>query len=328
MVDEIPTPEPSADQVQLKIANTGFCGSDHSIIEAEGTPDGIILGHEVSATVTGCGSNVKKIKEGTRVIVRPTFCGECPGCRAGRTQLCSNNRRSIGIGDLPGGFAEYTVAYPEMLIPVPDNVDSLNAALAEMCAVSLHGIKISGCRGGSALVIGGGAIGLSMVKVLDIMGYGPIVVSEPIPEKREMALAFGAAQVIDPISENLHQRVFEMQAGIGFETVFECSGRADTITTALDLAGPTGMVCMISVVYENIEINPATMMFKEVQMSASYGNTHEENAECLQWMSEGKLDARPIISDSISLDQLPSTYQTRIHTGKAVKVMLNIGEPF
>jgi threonine dehydrogenase-like Zn-dependent dehydrogenase len=197
-----------------------------------------------------------------------------------------------------------------------------------MCAVSLHGINISGNRGGSTLVMGGGAIGLSMVMVLGIMGYGPIVVSEPVAEKRDLALAFGAAHVIDPFSENLQARTFEIQSGKGFENIFECSGRPDVISTAMDLAAPNGMVCMLSVVYENIEINPALMMFKELEMFASYGNTHEENAQCLKWMSEGKLDARPIISDVISLQELPSVYQDRILTGKAVKVMLNIGEPF
>ena len=71
----------------LKVANTGFCGSDHSIMEAAGTPDGIILGHEVSATVVKCGSDVSGIDIGSRVMIRPTFCGACTGCLTGRTQL-------------------------------------------------------------------------------------------------------------------------------------------------------------------------------------------------------------------------------------------------
>ncbi|MBU2643710.1 alcohol dehydrogenase catalytic domain-containing protein [bacterium] len=328
VVEEIPTPEPAPDQVLLKIANTGFCGSDHSLLETDGLPEGIILGHEVSGVVIKAGSRVKDVQEGAKVIVRPTFCGICPGCRIGRTQLCSSNRRSIGIGDLPGGFAEYVLVYPGMLIPVPDNVDSKNAALAEMCAVSLHGIDISGRRGGSVLVIGGGAIGLSMVKLLRLLGYEPIVVSEPVAEKRALAKEFGAEYTIDPISENIQQRCFEINSGNGFDTIFECSGRPETLLSAMDMSAPGGMVCMISVVYRTIEINPATMMFKEVQLTASYGNTHAENAECLRWMSEGKLDVRPLISDEITLSQLPSVYRSRIHTGKAVKVMLEIGDPF
>lgn len=97
----------------------------------------------------------------------------------GRPHLCTGGRRTIGIGDLPGGFAEYLVCFPEMLIPVPDGVDSRNAALAEAFAASLHAIRVSQAKSGSALVIGGGPIGLAMVRLLRILGYGPVAISEP-----------------------------------------------------------------------------------------------------------------------------------------------------
>ncbi len=328
VVEEVSIPELDKDQVLIKIANTGFCGSDHSIIETEGTPDGIILGHEVSGTVVDMGAHVKNVTNDMRVIIRPTFCGECYGCRIGKPQLCSNNRRSIGIGDLTGGFAEYVKVFPQMLIPVPDNVDSRNAALAEVYAVSLHAIKSSGKTKGSALVIGGGTIGLSLVNLLKLHDFSPIVVSEPVAEKRKNALEFGADIVIDPLSENLNLRTFEINNGTGFETVFECAGLQGLISTAMDIAAQGGTICQLSVMYDKIEINPATMMFKELHLLSSYGNTHEENIQCLKWMSEGRLDARPLISDLITLDQLPEIYRDRIHKGETRKVMMQIGDEF
>ncbi|MBW1641586.1 MAG: alcohol dehydrogenase catalytic domain-containing protein [Deltaproteobacteria bacterium] len=328
VIEDIPIPELDRNQVLVKIADTGFCGSDHTFIETEGTPDGIILGHEVSGTVTDMGPDVTNVSNGMRVIIRPTFCGECHGCSMGKPQLCSNNRRSIGIGDLSGGFAEYIKVFPQMLIPIPDNVDSQNAALAEVCAVSLHAIKSSGKKSGSVLVIGGGTVGLSLVSLLKLYDFHPIVVSEPVLEKRVHALEFGADIAINPLTENLNQRAFEINNGTGFETVFECVGLQGLISTAMDVAAQGGTICQLSVMFENIEINPATMMFKELHLTASYGNTHEENKECLKWMAEGKLDAKPLISDLITLDQLPDIYRERIHTGKARKVLLQIGEEF
>lgn len=326
VVEDLPLPEPDKDQVLVKVLYTGFCGSDHSLIENEGTPDGIILGHEVCGMVVGTGEKVRDVREGTRVIIRPTFCGTCPGCRSGRPQLCSNNRRSIGIGDLPGGFAEFILVYPRMLIPVPEKVDSINAALAELCAVSLHGIRISGRANGSACVLGGGAIGLSLVKLLKLHSFFPVVVSEPLEEKRELALGFGADRVVDPLSENLVQQGYAITEGAGFNVVFECSGKKGLVPEAMNLAGPTGTICQLSVLYENIEINPAVLMFKELTLTAAYGNTHEENIQCLRWMSEGKLDVRPLITDTVTLDQLPQVYLERIHTGKTIKVLVRIGE--
>ncbi len=328
VIEDIPVPEIDQDQVLVKVSNTGFCGSDHSILESDGTPDGIILGHEVSGEVVDFGSRIKGVENGRRVIIRPTYCGTCPGCRIGRPQLCSNNRRSIGIGDLSGAFAEYIKVYPQMLIPIPENVDSQNAALAEACAVSLRAIEITGKQGGAVLVIGSGAIGLTLVKLLKLKGFSPIVISEPLAEKRELALDFGADIAIDPLAENLFARTFEINDGTGFETIFECAGQPGLIAEALDLAGPGGTVCQLSVMYNNIEINPALIMFKELRLMASYGNTHEENIQCLKWMAEGKLDAKPLISDLIPLDKLPEVYKTRIHPGKAIKVLLQIGKEF
>lgn len=94
----------------------------------------------------------------------------------------------------------------------------------------------------------------------------------------------------------------------------------------MNLAGPAERICQLSVIYDQIEINPDVLMFKELTLTAAYGNTQEENLRCLQWMSEGKLDVRPLITDMITLEQLPQICQERIQTGKTIKVMVCIGE--
>ncbi len=328
VVEDLPMLEIDDDQVLIKVANTGFCGSDHSLIEGEGALDGTVFGHEMAGTVVKVGPHVTDVKEGTRAILRPTYCNSCPGCRSGRFQLCSNNRRSIGIGDLPGGFAEYVKAYPQMVIPVPDNVDSQSAALAECYAVALHGINLTGANDGSALVIGAGTIGLAVVKLLKVKGFSPIVISEPVAEKRELAKQFGADIVLDPFKDNLIAEAFQINNGCGFSSVYECSGIKSQLAEAINLAGPGGKVCLLSVLHEDVPINTTNLMFKEVELYSSYGNTHTENIQCLKWISEGVLDPLPLISDWCTLDELPGVYRNRINTGQAIKVMLKIGEEF
>jgi threonine dehydrogenase-like Zn-dependent dehydrogenase len=116
---------------------------------------------------------------------------------------------------------------------------------------------------------------------------------------------------------------------VGFETIFECSGVAANISQALELAAKGGSVCMISIIFKSVAITqPLNMNFKEIRFTGSYSNTHDENRTCLQWMAEKKIDARQLISDIISLGALPQTYRERIQTGKALKVMLAIGEEF
>ena len=324
VIEDIPIPQIEQDQVLVKVSHTGFCGSDHSMIESGGLPDGIILGHETSGTVAACGSRVKQIPEGLAVIIRPSSCGDCLDCQSGRPYFCQQNRRTIGIGDLPGAFAEYFVAYADMLIPIPEGVDSQNAALAEAFAASLHAVNCANKKTGSALVIGGGLIGLALVRLLKIMGFKPILLSEPVTSKHDLALALGADHVLDPLTEDLNQKVFMTTAGSGYDLVYECSGVPDQVQVCMDASARGGIVCVISLMYADARITPMTLNFKEVWLTGSYSNTHAENEQCLAWMAQGKLDGRPLISDLISLDQLPEVYESRIQTGKALKVMVDM----
>ena len=257
VVEDVPIPQIDTDQVLVKVSHTGFCGSDHSMISSGGLPDGTILGHETCGMVVETGKLARGLPEGTRVIVRPTSCGGCPECKSGKPYFCQIKRRSIGIGDLPGAFTEYIVAYPEMLIPVPTGVDSPNAALAEAFSASLHAITCVHRQGCSALVVGGGPIGLALVRLLKILDFYPILLSEPVAEKREIGLSFGADHVIDPLTEDLNQKIFLSTEGRGCDAVFECSGVPSLIQSCMDTAARGGTICVVSVMYAAAQIPPS-----------------------------------------------------------------------
>jgi threonine dehydrogenase-like Zn-dependent dehydrogenase len=104
---------------------------------------------------------------------------------------------------------------------------------------------------------------------------------------------------------------------------------AENVPLAFELIASGGSLCMISILFGGITLNqPMLLNFKEFRFTGSYSNTHAENIQCLKWMAEGKIDARSLISDLIPLEQLPSIYRERIHPGKTVKVVLQIGKEF
>jgi threonine dehydrogenase-like Zn-dependent dehydrogenase len=326
--EEVPDYRVAEDEVLVRVANTGFCGSDHSLVAGGLLTDGYILGHEISGVVIEKGAKAFGPALGTKVCIRPTYCGQCANCLGGKQQLCRVHRRTTGIGDLPGGFAEYVKVYPQMLIPIPEGVDSRNAALAETFASALHAISCTGEKTGSVLVMGGGPIGLCAVRILKIMGYGPIVLFEPVAAKRQIALLYGADHAFDPREKDVDQKVMVIAPG-GFLKMFECSGVKANIDRALILAADNGEVCIVSVIFSPQEIAaPFLINFKEIRLTASISNTHAENIRCLDWMATGILDARPLISDDEPLERLPTVYRERIDTGLAVKVLLRIGEEF
>ena len=329
VLEEVPKPEVGENEVLIRVANTGFCGSDHSLVESGLVPDGYILGHETSGVIEAFGKEVKNLKIGSQIMIRPTFCGKCRHCLAQNPHLCIHNRRTIGVGDLPGGFAEYVKIFPQMVIPIPDGVDSQSAALVETFASALHGFKRSGVKEGSALILGGGPIGQAAVQLAKILGFSPIVLSEPVEQKRSLGKKFGAHFVIDPLSEDISKMGAEWTQKLGFDLVLECSGVPGNIQFALDAAGKGGTVCVVSVFFKPVTIDrPLVLFLKELKLTVSASNTHEENYQCLEWLRQKKLDAKALISDFTPLEGLPQLYRDRIHPGKVSKVMLQIGEEF
>jgi 2-desacetyl-2-hydroxyethyl bacteriochlorophyllide A dehydrogenase len=326
--EEVPDYTLAPDEVLVKVANTGFCGSDHSLVADGLLPEGYILGHEISGVVVEKGTQAGGSALGTRVCIRPTYCGKCASCLSGKQHLCRVNRRTTGIGDLPGGFAEYVKVYPQMLIPIPAGVDSQNAALAETFAAALHGIRCTSDRNGSVLVMGGGPIGLCTVRLLKILGYGPIVLYEPVAVKRDIALLYGADHVFNPLEKDADAQAVAI-APDGFQKIFECSGVKSNIDRAIHLAMDNGEVCIVSMIFTPLTIAaPFLINLKEIHLTASISNSHQENIQCLRWMAEGKINARPLISDYEPLARLPMVYRERIDTGLAIKVLLRIGGEF
>lgn len=326
--EDVPDYSVAPDEVLVRVANTGFCGSDHSLVAGGHLADGCILGHEISAVIVEKGDKAQGPPAGTRVCIRPTYCSKCFNCQNGQPHLCRVNRRTTGIGDLQGGFAEYVKVYPQMLITVPEGVDSRNAALAETFAAALHGIHCTSDRKGSALVMGGGPIGLCTVRLLKILGYGPIVLYEPVTAKRAIALVYGADHVFNPLEKDADQQAMAVAPG-GFNKTFECSGVKQNIDRAILLSADNGEICIVSMIFSPLEIAaPFLINLKEIRLTASNSNTHEENIQCLRWMAEGKLDARPLISDYALLARLPEIYRERIDTGLAIKALFKIGEEF
>ena len=326
--EEVPDYRLAQDEVLVKVANTGFCGSDHSLVSGGLLSEGYILGHEISAVVVEKGADASGPAVGTRVCIRPTYCGKCANCLGGKPHLCRVHRRTAGIGDLPGGFAEYVKVYPQMLIPIPAGVDSRNAALAETFASALHAINCTSSRTSSVLVMGGGPLGLSAVRILKILGYGPIVLFEPVKEKRDIALIYGADHAFDPREKDVDQQVLAIVPG-GFQKAFECSGVKTNIDRAIGLSADDGEICIVSVIFTPLSIAaPFLINLKEIRLMASISNTHQENIRCLEWMAEGKIDAQSLISDNEPLSRLPVVYRERIDTGLAIKVLLRIGEEF
>ena len=189
---ELSMPTMGSEDVCVKVAYCGICGSDFhkaagkEYIHAVEYP--FALGHEVSGVITKVGDRVSAFKVGDRVTVDPTWsCGECHYCRVGKPLFCEQARGVVK------GMAEYLVAPAKNVHPLPKKLSLRTAALAEPLSCCLRGMDLLDVHAGERVaLIGFGAIGAIMLRLLRSSGAGEIVVIEYNPARREAALAAGA----------------------------------------------------------------------------------------------------------------------------------------
>lgn len=263
----------------IRIEAVGICGSDmHAYLgHDERRPAPLILGHEAAGVIVG------GPRDGKRVTVNPMVtCGTCPACQAGRENLCPH-RQLISMPPRQGAFAQYVVMPDANLVEVPDHVALEVAALAEPMSVSWHaalmGLKaLQPSMDRRALVLGGGAIGVTSALCLRAMGLEDVTVVEPTDSRR----AFVTDQVgLNAVSE----------ANGMYPLVIDAVGYGGTRAVASAQTEPGGVIVHVGLgdSAPGYDIRRATL--QEITLIGTYCYTYAEFRDCAQAMFDGRLGA-------------------------------------
>lgn len=325
-LEERPEPCPGFQEVKIRVRYASVCGSDLFLISSGQLPDKTILGHEMSGVVESVGEGVRSIVPGQNVIVRPVGCGSCPACKRSQENLCPK-RLAIGLGALPGAFAECLVVPEGMVIPVPDGLNLRLAPLAEPLATALHAIRLAGIGSQDLVVVlGAGGIGLCSVAMLRALGVRKILVSEPRQGRRQRALAMGAEVVVDPTKEDLMGAVESWKGGEDVTAVMECAGKTETTKMALQMVSPGGKVALVGLVKGTMEWNPALTMLKQIRVQGSFANTQAECRECLGMMASGQILVEPMLEGVITLVELPARMEQILRAPGDGKLLVEVSK--
>lgn len=323
VVESVPAPHPEPGEVVLRVRDCGICGSDlHAAAHPWQLPPDSIMGHEFSGEVAELGSGVTGWREGERVVSLPyASCGTCPACVAGDSMRCPS-LRGIGLGQLPGAYAEFVRADPKNLLRIPDGVSFRTAALVEPLAVGLRGVRRSRLApGGSCVIMGAGPIGLVTLLWARQQGAATVVVSEMAAGRAQLAQRLGAAAVVNP-SDGDPAAVLKERSGAEAALIFECVGVKGTLNAALTMAGTRGEVIVLGVCTDMDEIFPLAAILKELEVKFILGYTPEEFAMALGALADGSIDVQPLITDVIDLAELPATFQRLTRPSTQAKVLL------
>ncbi|MFC9789132.1 zinc-binding dehydrogenase [Rhodococcus sp. NPDC127528] len=315
-LDEIPEPEIRPGMVKIRIACTGICGSDLALYETAPVPldwphpligehGPHVLGHEFSGYVTEIGSGVAGIPIGALVAVQPNLeDGTCPACVRGEPNLCEQSA-FLGVNGGGGGFAEYVVAPAPKVFVLPAGFTPETGALIEPLSVAWHAVRQSGIvEGQTALVVGGGPIGLGLLLCLEAHGAGRVIVSEVSEGRRALAAALGA-DAIDPRAVDPVSYAREVTAGQGVDASFDAAGVGKaTFMPALDALRKGGRTVAVAMYHEAIDIDPGTFMVTEKVCTGSFAYTRDDFRSVIDAVADGRIDPAPLVTSRIRLDEV------------------------
>lgn len=245
-VEEVPVPEINPDEVLIKVAACGICGSDvPRVLNNAAHYYPIILGHEFSGTVEKVGANVKNITLGDHVVAAPLVpCMECDDCKSGNYSLCKHYK-FIG-SSLQGAMAEYVAVPKANIVKLPTTLDMRTAAMIEPLTVVLHAIKLNNyVSGKNVAVIGTGTIGCLALQAIKAFGIKNLTVVVRSNKYDDLLNRIGVDNIINTSDDNWRNIASDITSNKGYDFVFESAGSSESIKQSFELVGNKGSVCLI-----------------------------------------------------------------------------------
>ena len=285
---------PQADEVKIKVAACGICGSELESYKNKSPrrPPPLVMGHEFCGTIAETGANVSDWQVGAKIVSNSLVpCGKCVRCDRGDTHLCEH-RQIFGM-HRPGAFAEFVNVPARCLIPWPDNVPAEAAALAEPMANGVHVVRVSKhLPADTVLVIGAGPIGLFCQQAMQVLRGSKVYVADLSSERLAVAKKLGAVRVINPREEDVAKVMKEATGGEGADLSVDAVGAGITKRTSIDAIRPGGGSVWIGLHENEMTFDSYGLTLPEKQVIGSYAATIEELQQALDLMSEGKVDAQ------------------------------------
>jgi L-iditol 2-dehydrogenase len=331
-IADLPAPVPAADEILVRVAACGICGSDvHGYDGTSGRRiPPIVMGHEAAGLVEAVGSGVTKFKPGDRVTFDSTvYCGQCEFCRQGDVNLC-NNRQVIGVscGDYrrAGAFAEYVVVPQRITYHLPEALEFKEAAMLEAVAVALHAVRVSEMKGGeTAVVVGAGMIGLLTLQAAKAAGASEVLIADIDRSRLERAEKLGADAALLLSGGELAQEIQRRTGGRGVDLVLEAVGRDETISASIASVRKGGTVTLVGNISPQVKIPLQAVVSRQIRLQGSCASSGEY-PEAMELLASGKIKVKPLITAVAPLSDGPQWF-ARLHAGEPnlMKVVLNPG---
>ncbi len=325
---ECPMPSCAEDEVLIRVAFGGICGTDiHILHDQFAYYPPVIMGHEFSGEVVALGSKVTSFEVGDLVVGEPhnRACGKCYLCRNGHIQNCAD-KRSIGWG-IDGCFTSYLAMPEKLLHKIPKGLSLAAAAMAEPCAIVAHQLleRAGVTPGDNVVIMGVGPIALIAAQMARIAGAGKILLcgcTSDVSYRLKIATELNCYDRFINVQTEDAEAIIMEETGIGADLVVEASGARSAICTAIRVLKKKGLLCAIGMTSApTVEIpwNEAMMKALDVQfnMSSSYNGWNI----ALSLMGSGRLRVDPML-EVRPLAEWENAFAD-LEAGNAMKILLD-----
>ncbi|MBI4518006.1 MAG: zinc-binding dehydrogenase [Deltaproteobacteria bacterium] len=323
---DIPKPAPGPNDVVVKVAACGICGSDLSYVAMGGLPlptgGPMPIGHELSGVIAAAGATVKRVRVGQRVVVNPEAAG---------------NR--IGNGGPEGGFTPYllvrNVAEADCVYPLPDSLTFQQGALVEPLAVAMHAVNQCAARADDKVVVfGAGPIGLGVIACLRYRGVRDIVAVDLSDTRLAIARQLGAGAVCnaahgDPweviLTRHGRELVHGVMPAVGTDVYIDASGAAPVVREIFDHAKFGARMVVVAMHKQEVALPFFHVMAKELTIKGAMAYPTEFPA-VIEMLASGAVEVSPMITHQFDFADFNDALAAAQKPEVAAKVMVNFLE--
>lgn len=333
-IEDVDVNSPREGEVLVKVAASGVCHSDLSVIQAKlPFPPPVVLGHEGAGVVEEVGKGVEDLKPGDHVVLAwVANCGNCPYCNAGTTHLCDVGMQAAMTGGeyifkkngtdimrMAGvaSFAERTVVRATSAIKIPDDVPLDRACLVGCAVTTGVGAAMNTAKvrpGETVAVFGCGGVGLNVVQGAILCGAARVIAVDLSPQKLELAKTFGATDIINASDAgDVPEAIRGLTAGLGVDYAFEVIGSPAVINQCFLSVKRGGKAIIVGVVGMGTEVSVQgfSLALEEKSLIGSlYGsaNFRRDMPGLVDLYMQKRLKIDELVSRRIKLEQVNEAF--------------------
>lgn len=331
-MQQAPIPEPGPNEVVLKNMYLGICTSDLQIYHGKHAYAAmpVTMGHEEAGIVYKVGENVTDWKPGDRVILQPQlFCGECYPCKTGHFNVCES-LKVIGV-HVDGCACEYTAVPAWNLHRLPDNVSFREAALIEPIAVGFGVVRrineVTDITGKRVCVVGAGTIGNLVAQACKAMGAGPVMITDILQDKLDLALKCGIDYAENTKEQTLAQAIDRCFGADKTDIIVDSAANPFVFQSIMDAARKASIVVLSGNYKEPVQLDVTQIQRREITVLGHMMYIRQEFEDGLRHLSLGNLHTEGLITQEWTLDQYAEAFRfIDDHPADVVKMIVKIGE--